>query len=320
MTETEGATIQQQAIAWHVRLREAGDEEWDSFLLWLEADPARSAAFDAASRADHAIEAAAFPSGAANDDRHEDGRRKLKLHRSVWGILAATAAGVAALAVAPSLLGTVDSRYEIATAPGQQRTLALEDGSVARLNGSTRLVLDHAYPRAVELAAGEAVFEVRHDAAHPFVVTAGNQSVTDVGTAFNVVRDGPRFAIEVIEGAVRYERRDGAVALSAGQILAVRGSERPVLDRAQPRTMAGWRRGQLSYRSAPISNVAGDLTRSLGVEVSVDPSLAAMPFTGSVRAGKDAEAAVSGFAATLGLRARRQGNSWRIERGPATSG
>jgi transmembrane sensor len=58
--------------------------------------------------------------------------------------------------------------------------------------------------------------------------------------------------------------------------------------------------------------VARDLARSLGAEVSVDPGIAAMPFTGSVRVAGGAETVLSGFAATLGMEARREGNAWRI--------
>ena len=43
MTE-QAQQILAEAIEWHLRLRENGAAaaDWDAFVLWLEADPARS--------------------------------------------------------------------------------------------------------------------------------------------------------------------------------------------------------------------------------------------------------------------------------------
>ena len=58
MTEPRLPTIRDEAIAWHVRLQAGGAEDWDAFMAWLEADPARSAAYDEVKFADAAITAA----------------------------------------------------------------------------------------------------------------------------------------------------------------------------------------------------------------------------------------------------------------------
>src|SRR5690349_12950149 len=50
-------TIEEQAIAWVIRLRSADAEDWEAFTLWLEADPARAAAYEEAALADAEIEA-----------------------------------------------------------------------------------------------------------------------------------------------------------------------------------------------------------------------------------------------------------------------
>jgi transmembrane sensor len=80
--------------------------------------------------------------------------------------------------------------------------------------------------------------------------------------------------------------------------------------------MAGWRHGRLSYTAAPLDQVARDLSRGLGIEVMLDPRVASLPFTGSIRLDGDAAASVTGFASTVGLRARRSGDHWLI--GPRT--
>ena len=53
---------------------------------------------------------------------------------------------------------------------------------------------------------------------------AGDHRIRDVGTIFNLVHDGDRMMVEVIEGEVQYYRREAAISLTAGQMLAVRES------------------------------------------------------------------------------------------------
>ena len=114
----------------------------------------------------------------------------------------------------------------------------------------------------------------------------------------------------MVEGSVVYDPGGAAVPLAAGQTLRADQAGRPVVGREDPQAMTGWQRGQLSYRAAPLAIVAGDLSRSLGVEVAIDPDLMALPFTGSIRVDRDA---VTSLASTLGLQARRTGDSWLIE-------
>jgi transmembrane sensor len=312
MTEQAPHDFRAEAIEWHLRLRDGAAADWEAFVVWLEADPARSAAYDDVVRADAALGAEAFPLMAANEDSAVGNGRPRRLGTAVWAVAALAACLLLGFLSLPWLSPASD-RYEIATASGQRRTFALGDGSIAALNGGTRLILDHANPRYAELETGEATFTIRHDSADPFVVVAGDHRIEDVGTSFNLVHDGGRLTVEVIEGAVRYHRREAAISLAAGQVLAVREEGgRPLVGRRDPGAMAGWRHGQLSFRDMPLSIVARDLARSLGTEVSVDPAVAPTNFTGSVRVAGGAGAVLSGFAATLGMEARRVGNGWRI--------
>ena len=73
--------------------------------------------------------------------------------------------------------------YATYTTPiGGHKTLTLTDGSEIELNTDTviRLAKD-GDQRTAWLDRGEAYFQIKHDAAHPFVVTAGNRRVTDLG-------------------------------------------------------------------------------------------------------------------------------------------
>jgi len=312
MTERLQQGNEAEAISWHLRLRDADAGDWEAFVRWLEADPARSAAYDEVVRADAALGPEAFPAVAANDDWPAVPPARRRVGAAVWAIAAIAAVLLLALVPLP-WLGAGADRYEVATAAGEQRTVPLGDGSTVALNGGTRLILDHGNTRFAELEAGEATFTIRHDSAAPFVVVAGDHRIHDLGTAFNMVHEGDRLMVEVIEGAVKYDPHAEAISLTAGQTLVIheRGG-RPLVGRRDPHAIAGWRHGQLSYRDEPLERVARDLGRSLGAPVLIDPSMERLPFTGSVRIAGGAETVLTGFAATLGMEARRDGHAWRI--------
>jgi transmembrane sensor len=314
MAQQAQQALEIEAIEWHIRLRNGGDrDDWEAFMRWLDADPARSSAYDAIKFADAAIEPAMIPMAplpvtANDDDPHS------RYGAGLWasGLAAVAAILLLALVAWPRLTAGPDL-YEIATGAGRHRTVTMGDGSHVALNGSTRLVLDRNNPRYAELPAGEAVFQVRHDAARPFTVVAGDQRVQDVGTTFNLVRDRGLLSVEVIDGAVLFDPDGAAVPLAAGQTLEMReGGGDAVLGRRDRRDMAGWRRGRLSYTSVPLDRVARDLSRSLGIMVTLDPHIAALPFTGSILLDRDPAVSLSRVASTLGLRARRSGGHWLI--------
>ncbi|MEJ1962448.1 MAG: FecR domain-containing protein [Gammaproteobacteria bacterium] len=71
----------------------------------------------------------------------------------------------------------------IGTDVGEQRTLTLADGTRIYLNTDTRVVVRYdEHVRRVELKSGEALFEVAHRPDQPFVVVAGDRTITALGT------------------------------------------------------------------------------------------------------------------------------------------
>ncbi len=89
------------------------------------------------------------------------------------------------------------------TAVGEQRAVALPDGSTVLLNTDSEVRVELSrHLRRIELARGEALFSVAHDPARPFEVHALQGVTTAVGTQFDVeiVRSGA--AVSVLEGTV----------------------------------------------------------------------------------------------------------------------
>ncbi len=89
----------------------------------------------------------------------------------------------------------------------EPRRVPLADGSVVDLNLNSRLRVRFSEgERRVALDAGEAHFQVAHNATRPFIVTAHGVSVRAVGTAFNVRLTGGSVEVIVAEGKVEIDR------------------------------------------------------------------------------------------------------------------
>lgn len=305
----------EEAIAWRIRLAEAGGDDWSRFALWLEQDPANAVAYDDLTVADgDACESLTArwhvrplraPPPQTTTPRGQT--------RRIVGGLALAAALVASIGV-PALLRNGQTGYTVVTGPGEHRTIRFADGTRIDLDGGTRLGLDRANRRVARLDAGEALFSVRHDAVAPFEVAIGDSRIRDVGTVFDVSRTGGATEVAVAEGAVLYNPRSEAVALSAGDRLVDPDGPLPIRrSRIDRSTVASWRHGRLVFREAPLIEVADAIGRTTGATILVDPAIAARPFTGVVMVDRDQDRVFRKLGPLLDVKTSRDANGWRLE-------
>lgn len=223
-------------------------------------------------------------------------------NKPVW--FGAIAASVAAMFVTGYLMlagGTADVsspelRYE--TAVGQQRAINLADGSIVELGADTVVTVAYSdEERRLHLQEGEAVFTVAKNAKRPFVVRAGEGSVTAIGTVFNVRTSDADVQVRVLEGTVavrptlsrsgRGSSRPGTqqVALvTAGRETSYSRTGRmdPVVEADVHRGL-GWRVGVLTMIDWPIEDVIQELNRYLTDEITIgDDAVGDLRFTGTV--------------------------------------
>ena len=295
------------ALAWTIRLREADAEAWAEFTDWLEADPDHLGAYEEAAALDAELGGVArmpqrpVPAGdPAAPERRGSGRRMVL----GWGIAAAFAAAVGYWALPGSR-----ELYPVQTAPGERRVVTLADGSSIQLNGSSRILLDRGRPRFARLESGEALFTVVHDDSTTFRVEVGEAVIRDLGTVFNVVKEAGAVKVEVAEGAVAFDTPARGVELREGGTLRWAGGE-IATGRREPVEIGAWGKGQLSYSSASIAEVAADLSRSTGIRVTAAPEVAQRRFTGILVVGADHPQLVRRVSALLGVDARRSGDGW----------
>jgi transmembrane sensor len=311
--------IAAQAAAWVVRLRadDATSADWEAAATWLDADPAHRRAFDEAeglwAATDHLVQAQASP--VVDLAAHRE-RRKGIDRRWMVAAPAMAAAVAAAVFLAPLLQSAPTVVYQ--TAPGETRTVALEDGSRLQINGgSTLSVKMERGRRLVHMDQAEAVFDVAHDAGRPFLIDVGESQVRVVGTAFNIRRSAQETEVSVLRGVVEVgdlDRSGRKVRLTVGQ--AVRradADDRMTVAPVDVRTAAAWTQGRRAYDDRPLSEIAADLSRAFATPVTVAPDAANLRFSGVLVL--DDEAAVIGrLERFLPIKATRGPQGVRLER------
>jgi len=217
------------------------------------------------------------------------------------------------------------------TTIGRTDSVRLPDGTLAVLAPASRLDVAGDFGkdvRSVDLT-GEAVFQVVHDAAHPFRVRTTRAIVEDLGTTF-IVRSDESDDVQVVvtEGSVLLQGRDdrqgaskskpapatssnqsGGVVLKAGDRGTVGPDGRPVAERSVATADdLAWTRGRLLFENAPLSRVRSDLRRWYGVELRVDSTLASRHLTASF-AGEPVGQVLDVIALALGARLERRGDT-----------
>ena len=185
---------------------------------------------------------------------------------SQWRIAAAmlvtagVAAGWLAVRATPS-----EVRYE--TQLGVHQTYALKDGSKLTLNTATLLRARVGQSaRTVWLDKGEAYFDIAHDSAHPFVVMAGANRITVLGTKFTVRREASGTRVMVIDGRVQSQNgtssRSPVILVKHQQVVAtpVTMQKSDESDAAIDQQLS-WREGKLVFDQVTLDDAASEFNR-----------------------------------------------------------
>ena len=286
------------AFEWDARLRspECTDTDRAAFEAWREASPANQQAFDELqSMLTEGLRAVA-------DDPSVRSMRELALdavgsrkpwYRRAWPLglaaatLAALAVGLNVLQTEAPMVAPTANTPTFATAVGERSTTELEDGSVATLNTDTRIAVSYTpAERLVTLVHGQVLFDVAKDSDRPFVVVAGEQRITAIGTVFDVRFEGTEVEVTLVEGVVEVGpdeasppaltpkvRRAEPVRLASGQSLrtsATVTSQQPAVETIDAEQATLWRHGQVFFDDVPLSEAAAEMNRYSTVQIVVE--------------------------------------------------
>lgn len=269
------------AAHWFARLHsgEATESDQQAFAAWCRANPAHEHEYRRLASQWEAV--LSVPQARLRDLMHESlaASRPPPMSRRRFGLGMAAACSLpimAAILAAPYVFDGNESLVTYSTRKGERRQVALPDGSTLHLNGDTRLATHFgAGERRVELAHGEAFFEVRHDASRPFVVVGGMGQVTVTGTRFNVRRDSEALQVSVESGSVRLESgpwwHQSARRLAAGQqAIAYADSTLSEIAQVNIENLTAWQRGKIIFNNVSLATVISEMNRYLMRPASLD--------------------------------------------------
>jgi transmembrane sensor len=243
-------------------------------------------------------------------------------------IAVALGVGLTVRAVSHRTVPTTPGR-EYATSRAQRLSVMLADGTRLTLAPASRVRVAADYGRSTrELALeGEALFNVRHDDAHPFRVVAANAVTEDIGTRF-VVRaytGDNAVRIAVAEGRVSLTRRGGRVTarvaegpepLGAGDLATVTGQGITVTHDANLTGLVAWTQGRLVFDRTPLRDAVQDLARTFDMDITVsDSTLLDQRVTGAFGDDERVDDVLTAVAVSVGAHVERAGRRVAIRRG-----
>lgn len=277
--------------------QDAGDDGHDDAVFdeWLSADPGHADAWVRACNAWTIFDGA--DEATLRQIRHLPAKPQA---RSRWGF--AMAASVAIIVATGGALlldqrggagtgGTAvtevavvaPAKLMLTTAKGEHRSFQLADGSTATLNtdSSVAVVFRPSGERRLELVRGQAFFKVAHDRARPFVVVAGRQTVTALGTQFEVRADAQSLRVVLVEGRVSVAPSRGApVIMRAGQQLLA-NAKGVTLTSADLTAVSDWQCGIVTFKGTTLAAAVTELNRYSRAQLKIDdPRLAELTVSG----------------------------------------
>lgn len=271
------------------------------FQRWLEADPQNAKAFEGMTEIWDAVggtKVGRFPRVNALQPN---------AHRRIFAQAAAVLLTCGAIGVA--VYNLVRNPVYV-TAIGERRTVDLQDGSEVSINSNTRLVVMYGKSeRRVRLEKGEAFFNVSASRERPFIVMAGDQEVTALGTSFVVRHEAGRTAITLVEGKVTVAPTGGedndqaAHLLRPGERFTISARRTEQLDKPPAEALMAWRRGEVVLDHTPLADAAAEMNRYDKTAIVIDdPKVAALRVSGNYKTG-DSEGFAQAVAAMYGLKA-----------------
>jgi len=290
--------IYEEASEWFVRMRDCEDDPsvQGALMDWLRRSPEHVRAYldiaaiwmeaknvQADSHLDLTTRIAAARADRGVTDLAPGIRQMSRRYLNTRGLLA-VAASVFIVCVGAAAAWWQYGREVYSTQIGEQRSIALADGSTVELNSQSRVrVRFDNRQRRIELLEGQALFHVTKDPARPFLVRADRTTVRAVGTVFDVYRKRGTAVITVVEGVVVVEHNEAEpaptsaivaeqsheqgerpfppVRLAAGRQVIVKPGAGVEASSANVAAAIAWTQRQLVFEFTPLVEVAEEFNR-----------------------------------------------------------
>jgi transmembrane sensor len=319
--------VDEEARVWLVRLdsKRPAEDVLNEFQEWLSRHPENKQAFQRAFLAWNDLDLLSTilePStqynqtSASKDILTRIKSSGLELFRPMivsLGIILSLVAGVISYKNLSMNYGiqTSNVEEEYSTAIGQQRLIALPDGSVMQMNTDSTVNVNYLDDsRRIYMPEGEVWFDVQHNPEKPFIVYAGLFMVRAVGTAFTVkIKEDGSLGVTVTDGRVEVTLSSDAVTGKKLPDIEVPTNVMPMIvgkhmvfdtdfgeltdwqslvqkmDPVQIEKRISWRDGILIFDNDPLEVVVAELNRYTQSKIVIsDSGIRDLRFGGYFRA------------------------------------
>jgi transmembrane sensor len=171
--------------------------------------------------------------------------------------------------------GSAIPMTSIVTKEGEKSHIYLSDSTKIFLNSGSTLEYDENYnkeDRVIKLI-GEAYFEVHTNPSKPFIVKAGDVTVTATGTRFNVLSYDNENRIETTleEGKIKVlANGKEPIDVSAGeQVVYTKNSKELEVHDVASNTFTSWTENKLKFYDTPFEEAMRGISRRYNVKIDI---------------------------------------------------
>jgi len=209
---------------------------------------------------------------------------------------------------------------QVFSSTGERKQLLLADGTKVWLSPKSRLNYPDKFKGNTRLVSldGEAFFEVKHDANHPFIIKTGAVSTTVLGTSFNISAYPKHNTINVtlVTGKV-------AVALKASnQSEVILPNQQIIVDKTKEKlikvnfpgaaSFLNRRLGLFEYKGATLQEVITDIELQYDIKVQLETDLAGKAFYGNLNMNDNIDQTLNKLSLVMETNWKRNGGQYVI--------
>jgi len=312
--------VRAEAAAWLPRLHAEDRDQADEagFRVWLNANPDHAAAFEAVDRMWSDVGGLHRP-----DLRHGFGAMPQRQAGFSGGLARRRVllAGVGLLAVSggSALFWRSASAKVYQTDVGEQKHVALDDGSQLFLDAQTRIAVSFSETaRLVDMHYGRANFRVVPDLKRPFIVQAAEKKIVATRCNFDVRCQDGKVQVVLIHGEADVKPAAAPQArgerLKAGERL-VAANDIETRDKPDMTHVLAWQTGYEMFDGEDLAQAADEMNRYSTAKLAVDPSVAGLKVSGMYRVG-DNSAFAHSLSKLLPLTVRQIGDTLVLSADP----
>ncbi len=168
---------------------------------------------------------------------------------------------------------TLDTGEIAYDAPDFNQNHTLNDNSEIWLSKDSKLTQDSDFTkeRIVSLK-GQAFFDVQHDPSRKFVVRSGKETITVLGTEFNVINEDNQFEVFVKSGRVEVNTGKRKIELKANDWL-IKDKGDYIVGTKPAVEFIDWVGTKFNFDNVALTDVFRDISKAYGIKVVIDPAV-----------------------------------------------